>query len=214
MAAREPDHLVRERRPDDQDVVAIRQPPVDLDRHLEGVAALAQAVHLLGRKGAEGGQLGGLIPRVVIDADFSKPLAAVLLGEFDEFQDPLLAHRRMCAEGDEEVDLGGARLQEQAAQRPEHQAHGGRARRVGDEHQDALAAKVQPLDGLLAEVAHFHVRKDAFFMAAADDHGVCLYQPGGVSSTTGKLSAPSACSNSTSDGSMRTVVAGNSRRTG
>ena len=136
VAAGKPDHLVRENRPDDDDLVVVEEPAVDLHFHVEREQAAGQRAGLPG-----GNRTDRLERRRVVPLVVEQPRAAVFRlplvgGDLQPRAHRLLAHGRVRAEREHDI----ARLANRAdlsVHGFKEQTHRRGAGGVGYDQQDA-----------------------------------------------------------------------------
>ena len=157
---------MREDRPADKDVIVIDDHPVERDRHILLQAAEAELFDHGRRDRAQVGERGRIFPSVIEDAAVTG--AAIDDRAADVLAQLLVAHRRVGAERDEEVERGNARRQ-LALQDLEHQRHRHRPRPVRYEDDDAFAVERKLLQTLPSEVRHLFLREIAVDDAATDN---------------------------------------------
>ncbi len=167
-AAGKADHLVRKHRAADQDVVVLDQQPVerDLDRLVEPPAG--QLAHVVGGNLAQLHERGRIVPAMVEDPPV--PHHALDHGPADVPGELLVAHRRVRAECDEEVQRPHAGS-ELALEGLEHERHRHGPGAVGNQHQHAPTVERQPRQSLLRQARDLSVREVALGDAVSD-HGV------------------------------------------
>ncbi len=138
---REPDHLVREGRADDDQVVVLVDHLVDLDDDLARDHPSREFPHGLGGDRADRPQLPGVVPGVVEEPRSGQ--GGLVEGRVDpeEAIDSLDRHRPVRPERDEDVERRDAA--EGPGDRADHQADRAGPRVVGDDQEDPLADEVQ-----------------------------------------------------------------------
>ena len=139
--AGEADHLVREDGPADDHVVVLERQLVERDRHVAAQPAAGELLDLgaPGSSRASRSSPGSSQRWLKTRRAPARPFTTVAPDELRELR---VAHRRVRAEGDQEVERGRARAQ-RLVEHVEEERHRHRARAVGDEHQHAPAVERQ-----------------------------------------------------------------------
>ncbi len=146
-------------------MIVVDDHPVERDRHILLQTAEAELFDHGRRDRAQVGERGRILPAVIEDAAVTG--AAIDDRAADVLAQLLVAHRRVSAERDEEVERGDARRQ-LAFQDVEHQGHRHRPRPIRDEDDDAFAVERKLLETLASEVRDFFLREVAVDDAATD----------------------------------------------
>ena len=133
-------------------------PPVDLHAHVLFQQAVRDALDLVGLDRADVLELLRLVPAMVEDAELAELGLALGGGDLQEQVDRLLAHRRMRAERDDEVELRRDRAGRLAHQ-PEQERQRAGARAVRDEADDLLPAQRRRVNRARENLPHFIFRQ-------------------------------------------------------
>ena len=141
VAATEPDDFMREHRSDDDELVVIENPPVDLHRHIHREKPAGKFANLTGRYRADVLQRSRIVPLVIEEVDPGVGSAPLLKRDLEPLANGFLAHRLVRAQRDQDVD-GLRRPLELLVEGLEHQAHRCRARAVRDNEQNACPGVV------------------------------------------------------------------------
>ncbi len=140
VAARKADHLVGEDRAAHQHVVVVQQQPVEAHGHALHQQPIAEPADLLGRDDAQVDQRLRIVPGVVEQAHGGVGGGLFFSGDAHQLELGFLAHGRVGAGGDHEIQLAHTPLQ-QSHDAGEEQRQRKGARAVGDQHQQALAVQ-------------------------------------------------------------------------
>ena len=165
VPAREADHLVREHRPADDELVVVEDAAVQRHRHILREAPAGELRDLGGGNRAEVREHRRVVPLVVVDAR----LADAPADDFgtDELRQRRVVHRLVRTQRDQEVDR--ARLAgEQLAEQREHPRHRHRARAVRDDEQHALAVERERGEAVAHDGAGLVVGQVAVLEALSD----------------------------------------------
>lgn len=103
VPAGESDHLVGEDRSDDDKLVVVEDPSVDLDRNLHAETPAGDLVDLVGLQRSHHLERFGIVPFVIEELHRSIGGPALLCGDLQPFADGRLAHRLVGAERHDDV---------------------------------------------------------------------------------------------------------------
>ena len=132
VAAGKADHLVRENRPDDHDVIVVEQLGIDLHRHVHLKQSAAEVADFVGGNDADVFERTGVVPRVIEKLHRSVLAGALVVRDLQPLLNRRLAHGLMRAQRDHDIERRRD-TPDLLVDRLKHRPHRRRARGIGDD---------------------------------------------------------------------------------